>query len=83
MKKYRSWPINFANKIYLICLLPTFLYQSSCAAISKKKEIAAKKEIVEHVKKTNKERKDSNKNTRKTLSGHGEVAGDSFLNKKQ
>ena len=66
----------------MIFLLPTFLCQSSCAAISKKRNIETKKEIVKHVKKTNKERKDSNKNTRKTLSGHGDIAGDSFLNNK-
>jgi hypothetical protein len=57
MKKYRLWPINFANKIYLICLVTTFLCQSSCAAISKKKEIEAKKKLLNMLKKLIKKEK--------------------------
>ena len=65
-------------KFLLFYFLSVILFQTGCATNSINRDNNLKKPIVKNV--TNFKNKHSNKNARKTLSGHGKVADDSFLN---
>ena len=70
------------NILFLKFLLIYFfviLFQTGCAANSINRDDTLKKPIVNNF--TKSKNKHTNKNSRKTLSGHGKVADDIFLNK--
>jgi hypothetical protein len=66
-------------KSLLFYFLSVILFQTGCAANSINRDDTLKKPIVNNF--TKNKNKHTNKNSRKTLSGHGKVADDSFLNK--
>ena len=80
MNSYRLWPTKIFNKFFVACFMILVFFQSSCAAISKNREIDSKMPIIS---KTKQEEIILNKKGRKTLSGHGKEAGDSFIETKQ
>jgi hypothetical protein len=67
------------NKFPLICFMILVFFQSSCAAISKNREIDSKNSAISKSKHGEVKK---NKKVRKTLSGHGKEAGDSFMKTK-
>ena len=79
MKNHASWRTRFLNLFFLVYFVTLPLYESSCATASKYKEIDSREQADEKTTKNKKEERNFNQNSRKTLSGHGKVAGDSFL----
>ena len=66
-------------KFIIFYFISVFLFQTGCAANSISRDDTLKKPIVNNF--TKNKNKHTNINSRKTLSGHGKVADDSFLNK--
>ena len=79
MNSYRLWPTKMFNKFFVACFMIVVFFQYSCAVISKNREIDSKKPIIS---KTKQGETILNNKVRKTLSGHGKEAGDSFLKTK-
>ena len=80
MNSYRLWPTKIFNKFFVACFMIVVFFQSSCSAISKNRETDSKKPTFS---KSKQGEKILNKKVRKTLSGHGKEAGDSFIETKQ
>ena len=80
MNSYRLWPTKMFNKFFVACFIIVVFFQYSCAVISKNREIDSKKSTFS---KSKEGEKILNKKVRKTLSGHGKEAGDSFIETKQ
>ena len=78
-KNYRLLSTENLNKLSLFCFLIIVFFQASCVSISKKREIDSKNQTIS---KNKQGEKKINKKVRKTLSGHGKEAGESFLKKK-
>jgi|SaaInlStandDraft_5_1057022.scaffolds.fasta_scaffold496031_2 hypothetical protein len=69
-------------KFIIFYFISVFLFQTGCATNSINRDNNIKNPIVKNVTKFKDKNKHSNKNARRTLSGHGKVADDSFLNVK-
>lgn len=81
MKNPASWRTRFLKLFFFVYFLTLPFYESSCATASKNKEIDSGGQAYGKLTKNKKGKRNSNQNNRKTLSGHGKVAGDSFLKK--
>ena len=67
-------------KFLLFFFLSVILFQTGCATNIINRDNNVKNPIVKNVTKLKDKNKHSNENSRTTLSGHGKVADDSFLN---